>query len=54
MNPETLHPALPENCSFAPAADALLENGQVDEAWRLCRVGVAAHPLYATGHIVLG
>ncbi len=39
--------------SFAVAADALLEEGRVDEALQLTRRGVAAHPLYAAGYIVL-
>lgn len=66
MNTDSHYPRLPEtyseaweremvaNRAFAPAAHALLEERRVNEALRLCSAGVAAHPFYATGHLLLG
>ena len=39
---------------FAPDAQKLLREGRVEEAITLGQTGVAAHPHYSTGHMVLG
>ncbi|MFO7767428.1 MAG: hypothetical protein R6W82_00470 [bacterium] len=66
MDQPMLHPPLPEDYTdewgritaedlgFAPAAEALLRNGRIEDARRLCEEGVRCHPWYATGHLLLG
>ena len=39
---------------FAPDAQKLLREGRVEEAITLGQTGVAAHPHYSTGHMILG
>lgn len=54
---ETLQVSLqqnPESLTFARVADALMKNGRLDEAIRICEEGIRRHPYYVTGHMVLG
>jgi len=44
----------PDSLTFARVADALLKNGRLDEAVRVCEEGVRRHPYYVTGHMILG
>ncbi len=37
---------------FARLADALLDAGELQEAWAVCREGIRLHPRYVTGHVV--
>jgi tetratricopeptide (TPR) repeat protein len=39
---------------FARLADAYLRADRVDDAIELCEFGVKKHPVYATGHFILG
>ena len=38
---------------FAKKASELLDDGKVDDALKLCEVGVRNFPFYATGHYVM-
>lgn len=54
---ETLQVSLqqnPDSLTFARVADALMKNGRLDEAIRICEEGIRRHPYYVTGHMVLG
>lgn len=44
----------PDSLTFARVADALMKNGRLDEAIRICEEGIRRHPYYVTGHMVLG
>jgi tetratricopeptide (TPR) repeat protein len=44
----------PESLTFARVADALMQNGRLDEAIQICEEGVRRYPYYVTGHMVLG
>jgi predicted regulator of Ras-like GTPase activity (Roadblock/LC7/MglB family) len=38
---------------FAPLADALRLRGHLDQAFRICKQGLRAHPEYGAGHLVM-
>lgn len=38
---------------FAPLADAYRKRGDLDEALRVCRKGLALHPDYSSAHVIL-
>src|SRR5574341_1211730 len=44
----------PNSLTFGRVADALRQQGRLDEAIQLCEEGIRRHPYYVTGHIVLG
>ena len=44
----------PQSRIFAQLADAYRKEGLLDEAIRICRDGLAAHPTYVSGRVVLG
>ena len=44
----------PEGRLFAPLADCYRKLGRQDEAYRLCVDGLARHPDYSTGFVILG
>jgi tetratricopeptide (TPR) repeat protein len=44
----------PDSLTFAHVADALLKEGRLEEATRICEEGIRRHPYYVTGHMVLG
>lgn len=44
----------PEGRLFAPLADCYRRMGRLDEAYRLCVDGLARHPRYSTGFVILG
>jgi tetratricopeptide (TPR) repeat protein len=44
----------PDSLRFAEYADHLRQAGQLDEARTICEHGLARHPAYSTGHVVMG
>jgi tetratricopeptide (TPR) repeat protein len=40
--------------TFGRVAEALMQQGRLDEAIQLCEEGIRRHPYYVTGHMVLG
>lgn len=44
----------PDSLVFAPLADGCRKAGRLEEALDICSKGVAQHPEYASGHVVLG
>ncbi len=44
----------PDSLRFAEFADLLRRLGQLEEAKEVCSSGLARHPHYSTGHVVLG
>jgi tetratricopeptide (TPR) repeat protein len=44
----------PESHAFVPLADACRKLGRVDEAVEICSKGIALHPDYASGYVVMG
>lgn len=44
----------PDSLRFAEYADLLRRLGQLSEAIEVCSSGLARHPHYSTGHVVLG
>ncbi|MBI2163491.1 MAG: tetratricopeptide repeat protein [candidate division NC10 bacterium] len=44
----------PQSRVFAQLADAYRKEGLLDEAIRICRDGLVAHPNYVSGRVVLG
>src|SRR5690606_3662822 len=38
---------------FAALADAYRANGDLDQAFRVCRQGLRVHPTYGPGHLVM-
>jgi tetratricopeptide (TPR) repeat protein len=44
----------PHSRVFAQLADAYRKEGQLDEAVRICRNGLVAHPTYVSARVVLG
>ncbi|MBI3121371.1 MAG: tetratricopeptide repeat protein, partial [candidate division NC10 bacterium] len=44
----------PQSRVFAQLADAYRKEGLLDEAIRICRDGLVAHPTYVSGRVVLG
>ncbi|NIM19489.1 MAG: tetratricopeptide repeat protein [Candidatus Latescibacteria bacterium] len=44
----------PDSLVFAPLADACRKVGRLEEALEICTNGIAHHPDYASGHVVLG
>ncbi len=44
----------PESYVFAPLADACRKAGRLGEALEICSRGIAMHPDYASGHVIMG
>jgi tetratricopeptide (TPR) repeat protein len=44
----------PNSLTFGRVAEALMQQGRLDEAIQLCEEGIRRHPYYVTGHMVLG
>ncbi|MGH7594955.1 MAG: tetratricopeptide repeat protein [bacterium] len=44
----------PNSLTFGRVAEALMQQGRLDEAIQLCEEGIRRHPFYVTGHMVLG
>lgn len=44
----------PNSLRFAEYADRLRQFGQLEDALAICRRGLARHPAYSTGHVVMG
>jgi tetratricopeptide (TPR) repeat protein len=44
----------PNSLTFGRVAEALMQQGRLDEAIQLCEEGIRRHPHYVTGHMVLG
>jgi tetratricopeptide (TPR) repeat protein len=44
----------PDSKVFAPLAEAYRKLGQVENAFQICRRGVAKHPNFASGHVAMG
>lgn len=43
----------PESQIFALLGEALRKSGQLEEAYQICRRGVAKHPHFASGHVAM-
>jgi tetratricopeptide (TPR) repeat protein len=51
---ENLYSKNPRSRIFAPLADAYRKQGRIDEAIKLCLIGLKYHPNYSSGRLVLG
>lgn len=44
----------PDSKVFAPLAEAYRKMGKIDNAFKICRRGIAKHPNFASGHVAMG
>ena len=44
----------PESLVFAPLADAYRKQGNLEEAFNVCKRGLEKHPTYTSARVVLG